>query len=216
MEPTLPMAPNRWRADAEVLESLAEDIGGQLSALVGDEVLGRAEPLGGFQKQVGDIGCGRFAGENTSAQWESGEDVEDDGELEGEQAEERRDVGEIRHGDVVGIAGPEGAGGWSAEGRHGNRGRPFFSNPSDGLCGELPTGAGKCLSDALVSFEARSRHSLNHMADDVGKSANGWSGSYERAYGSPLRVLHALLPPASDGVGGDVEALRSFFLSPDQ
>jgi hypothetical protein len=70
-------------------------------------VLGRTEPLDSFQKQVGDIGAGGLARENTSGQWESGEDVKDDGELEGEQAEERRDLGEIRHGDVVGIASLE-------------------------------------------------------------------------------------------------------------
>jgi hypothetical protein len=141
-------------ANAEVAESLAEDVGRQLRALVGDEVFGRSEPLNRLLKQSGEIGAGRLARENTNGQRESGEHVKDDGEFEDEQAEERRDVGEIRHGDVVGIAGLEEPGAWFTYGRLGNRDRLFSANPSYGLGGELPAGAGEGLGDALVPAEA--------------------------------------------------------------
>jgi len=76
--------------NGELCEQLAEDAGGELRALVGDEVARAAEPRRGLGEEGGDGGGSRLAGEKGGGQGHSGEDIVDDCELEGEQGNRLR------------------------------------------------------------------------------------------------------------------------------
>ena len=70
---------------------------------------GRAEAACGSAEEACDVLCRRLVGEEAEGERHSREDVEDDAELEVEESKESSDVGEIGHGDVVGIASVDGA-----------------------------------------------------------------------------------------------------------
>jgi hypothetical protein len=140
--------------DGALQDGLAKGVGSELRAAVGYEVPWRSVLLRRLAEEVGNLSSGRLSYKSASRQRKPGEDVENDGELEGEEPKEGRDIGEVGHGDVVGISSTEGAvtrrggrnlGGWS---------RPFRSNPANGLGGDPEAGAGEGLGDALASPEA--------------------------------------------------------------
>ena len=82
-------------------ERLGEGSGRELRAAVGDEVVGLAESCCGFLHERGDLGAGRFLGEDPKGNWKTGVNVEDDDELEDPDLEERRYVGDVGDPDVV-------------------------------------------------------------------------------------------------------------------
>ena len=87
--------------DSVVSETVAEGNRGELCSVVAYEVSGWAETLDDDFEQVGEVLAGRDMGEEFGAERHSGEGVEDDGELEAEEAEEARDLGEIDEKDMV-------------------------------------------------------------------------------------------------------------------
>ena len=135
-------------ADAVAGEARAEDIRGELGALVGDRVAGRAEAPDGHGQEAADLDRARLGEEDSGGERAAGEDVEHDGELEGEEAEQARDLGDVEHPDVVGVAGPDTAAfeGWLRW--RGWDGRWLL--PADALDGptrEPPAGVGERGSD---------------------------------------------------------------------
>ncbi len=73
--------------DGRLPERFAKGVGCELRAAVGDEVLWWSEHLCRRSKEFGDFESGRLLRENANREREPGEDVEDDGELEGKEPE---------------------------------------------------------------------------------------------------------------------------------
>jgi len=181
-------------------KKLAEPGVGELGTLVGDKVARRAEPTTRGSKELLDLPGGRLGGKDASGEGHTRKGVENDGDLEMEETEQTRDVGEISQPDVVGVASPDGPPGRWARGG-GRLRQDFTSYPANGFPGEFPPGAGESLSDELVAAKADERHGLNQVPDDIGVAADMRSGSYERADRLRVGVRPSLLVPASDGVG---------------
>ncbi len=96
-------------ADGELLEPLSKQGGGELRPLVRDEVSGRSVAGGGLRDDIGDVLGGGLGREDAKGERQAREGVDDDRDLEGPDAEERRDRGEIGYPDVVRVAGSDGA-----------------------------------------------------------------------------------------------------------
>lgn len=118
---------------------------------------GTAVVANGVAQEPGEVAGGRSEGEDLASQWHAGKHIEDDGEFEGEEAEEGGDLREVGHEDVLGVFGAENA----AQHRCGDgcraSGRFFFEDALDRSAGEPPAGADESLSDTFCSAEAEER-----------------------------------------------------------
>jgi hypothetical protein len=199
-------------ANAKGLESILEIAGSELRALVRDKVFGYTESRARLPEEFREFRGGGFFGEDSSGERKSGEEVEDEGELESEEAEQAWDLGEVDKENVIGVAGADGS--FLARGRslRGNSaGRFLPEDASDGSCGDSKPDPGESLSDAFVASEAEKA-----LSDDVGVAADGRvgadEGSVRRGHVSAFRIPL----PASDGFRGNAEPFCGFFRAPDE
>jgi hypothetical protein len=72
-------------ADAEAAGASAEGSRRELPSLIRDGVSGRAEAPRGPAEEAGDVAAARLEEKDPGGRRRAGEDVEDDGELEGEE-----------------------------------------------------------------------------------------------------------------------------------
>jgi len=164
---------------AEPSERLTKPAGGELASLIGDKVSWRTETTrGSLNKPAYLSGTGVFP-EDFGVERHAGEDIEDDHELEGKQSKEAGDGGDVRHPDVIRVAGAESSqrfGRW-----HGSRrlGRFFFEESTDRAFGDLPAGAGESLSNLPAASETSGSHGMDEMADDIGIAADRWVGLHQ-------------------------------------
>jgi hypothetical protein len=204
-------------ANAEGSEGILEIGAGELTALVGDEVFGGSESFTRLPEELGKFARGRFFGKDSSGERKSGEEVEDEGELESEEAEEAWDLGEVDEENVVGVARANGS--FLARGqslRRNSAGRLLPEDASDGSCGESKPGSGESLGDALVASEAEKAHGVDELSDDVGVAADGRVGADERSVRRRQVSAFRIPLPASDGFRGNAESFCGFFCARDE
>jgi hypothetical protein len=201
--------------DTEVFEFRAESLGYELSSLIGDEMEGSTMPVNGTAQELDQVLGSGFLGKDTSGDGKSREGIEDESELEVEETEEARDVGEIDEKDVVREPGAESVVFGSVTAVFGWSSRRFFpEDPGDGPRGEPCTGASECEGDGVVTSESGEAHGADELADDVGEPPDGRL----RANGGWPRVLSSsgFALPAADRAGGYTEQCRSVIVAPGE
>ena len=129
-------------------------------------------------------GSGLFC-ENAGNDGHSGEDVQDDGELEGEDSEEARDFSDIEQEDVIGVFGGQNSGfllGVCCLG-NGILGWLFLQDSPHGSLGELPSSPCEGLGDTHVPSETSEGHGMNELSDDIAVASDRRLGFDQRADG---------------------------------
>lgn len=190
-------------AHATATECLPELLRRELRPLVGDGVSGWAEAAGGGAEETCDVAAARLGVEDARRERDSREDVENEGELEGEEAQEARDLGEIENPDVMREAGADGTAGGDRRRRRRRRGdRSFLADALNGSAGEPDARAGEMGRDGAVTREAGEHECLDQVAGHVAVAPNGRDWFEERADRRPLRLTERLLLPAQDGSQG--------------
>jgi YD repeat-containing protein len=169
-------------------------------------VAGRAESAGRTGDQLRHVVAGRFLEEDPRGERCAREDIENDGELEGEEAEEAWDLREVQHRDVLGVAGADRSG--RADRRRLRRlNWLLLPDALDGSTGELPADPSDVESDGAVSGEANEGQRLNQVPDDVGAAADRGDRLQERADRVAFRTDSSFLLPPQDRSRRDAAGL---------
>jgi hypothetical protein len=207
-------------ADVEAIAGVAEELGGELTSLVGDEVPAEAEAGDGVSEKGGDFGGGRLLEEDPSGEGHPGKDIENESELETKDPEKARDVGEVGEKDMLGEARAQrtfvmdGAGLGFVRFTRFTLGRLLFEDPGHGGLRDSPPGPCQSLGDCLVAAEAGEAHGVDELADDVGEAAHGRSGADERGARLFIESVRFPLPP-SNGVLRQAEEASRFLGVPN-
>ena len=176
--------------DSEPGEGAAERPALELGSLVRDRVARRAESAGRVGEQFRHVAAGRLLEEDPCGErCARRKDIENDGELEGEETEESRDLGEVQHPDVIRILGADRSRLDDRDWRRRLDGL-LVSHAQDGSTGQLPADPRQVKADGPVSGEGCQGHRLNQVPDDVGVAA-GWSSTPGRASPTPRRTGRA-------------------------
>ena len=130
------------------------------------------------------VGSGLFC-ENPGDDGHSGEDIQDDGEFEGEDSEEARDFGDIEHKDVIGVFCGKNSRFLLSGCCIGNGilGWLFLQDSPHGSFGKFPSSPGEGLCDTHVSTESSEGHGVNELSDDIAVASDGRFGLDQGADG---------------------------------
>jgi len=127
----------------------------KLRSLIGDEMF-RARSFRNFLDHRCYLNRGGLLGEHPPRKGHPREDIENENELEGDEAEEAGDVGDVNENGVVGILAAHASRFcFLLELWHGILGHLFFQNPPDGSIRDALACSGEDLRDALVATETR-------------------------------------------------------------
>ncbi len=131
-------------AYGETAECLLDLLRGELRSSVGDGVSRRAEAADCAEEEAGDVAAAWLGEEHLGREGHPREDVEDEGEFEGEEPQESGDLGEVHHPDVVREAGTHATACRKNPLLNWRRGdRLLLADPLDGPAGQPETCAGE-------------------------------------------------------------------------
>lgn len=175
----------------EIAELLSERFSGELRSLVGDEVSGLPEPVGGGLDEIGDLDTRRFFGEDSECKREAGVNVENDDELEDPDPEKTGHVGDIGHPEVIGFirANGERLHGFVLERWFGNGGerRRILPVSAHRLAADFGSGADEHLRDGFAAADLHRIEKSDELSGDVAQRANRRRRLEKRADGFPVR-----------------------------
>ena len=118
---------------------------------------------------------GGLLGEHPPRKGHPREDIQNDNELEVDEAEETWDAGDVDENGVVGILAAHES--WFCflleELRDWVPWRLFFQNPPDGSLRDAVACSGEDLRDAFVATETRPSHQMDEAPHRIGETSNG-------------------------------------------
>ena len=183
--------------NAEWCHRILKESCGELRALVGDEVF-HTRFCGELFDERRDLNRGGLLGEHPPRKRHPREDIQNDNELEGEDAKKAGDVGDVDEDGVVGILAAHASRFcFLLELWNGILGYLFFQNSPDGSFRDAVACSGEDLRDALVATETRGGHQVNEASHGIGETSNGRLRYDQGAHGLTFGIHLPL--PASHG-----------------
>ena len=159
---------------------------------------------------------GGLLGEHPPRKGHPREDIQNDNELEGDEAEETGDVGDVDENGVVGILAAHES--WFCflleELRDWVPWRFFFQNPPDGSLRDAVACSGEDLRDAFVATETRPSHQMDEAPHRIGETSNGRLRYDQGAHGFAFGIHLPL--PASDGSHRNATTCGSLLARPTE